>query len=81
MCIPNLSGVMIVNLDYEQVTHRAPVFVGDTIYAESAVLSVRAPGNRPDRGIVQVETEVANQKGELVLSFKRRFMVPKGAEP
>lgn len=79
MSIPDLSGAAIANLDYEQVVHHGPVFIGDTIYAESTVLNVRASGSRPDRGIVQVESRVANQRGEVVLAFRRRFMVPKRA--
>ncbi len=77
MSVPDLSGAVIANLDYEHVTHHAPVFVGDTIYAESKVLAVRPSASRPDRGIVQVETSVKNQRSELALSFKRRFMIPK----
>ena len=75
--IPGLSGATIANLDYQQVVHNGPVFIGDTIYAESTVLDVRQSQSRPDRGIVQVETRVANQRGDSVLTFKRRFMVPK----
>ena len=79
MSIPGVSGATIANLDYEQVVHHGPVFVGDTIYAESTVLNVRESTSRPDRGIVQIETRVTNQKGEVILSFRRRFMVPKRA--
>ena len=77
MSVPDLSGATIANLDYEVVTHHAPVFIGDTMYAETTVLNVRESASRPDRGIVQVETKVSNQRGEMVLSFRRRFMTPK----
>ena len=77
MSIPGLSGATIANLDFEQVLHEGLTFIGDTIYAESTVLDVRQSRSRPDRGIVQVETRVTNQRGERVLTFKRRFMVPK----
>ncbi len=77
MSIPNLSGAVIANLEYERVAHHAPVFIGDTIYAETAVLDVRLSRSKPDRGIVHVETKVANQRKELVLTFARRFMLPR----
>lgn len=75
LSVPGMTGGIIANLDYEQVVHDGPVFIGDTIYAESTVLAVRESESRPDRGVVQVETRVANQRGEGVLTFKRRFMV------
>ncbi len=75
MSIPGISGGTIANLDYEQVTHDGPVFVGDTIHAETSILGVRASQSKPDRGIVQVETRVTNQNGQRVLTFRRRFMV------
>ena len=77
LSVAGMSGGTIANLDYEQVTHEGPVFIGDTIYAETTVLDVRPSRTRPDRGIVQVETRVTNQRGERVLTFRRRFMVPK----
>jgi acyl dehydratase len=77
MSIPGLSGAVIANLEYERVTHHAPVFIGDTIYAETAVLDIRPSRSKPDRGIVHVETRVTNQRGELVLVFGRRFMLPR----
>ena len=81
MSVPDLSGAAIANLDYEQVTHHGPAFIGDTMYAESTILSVRESSSRPDRGIVQVETRVTNQRGEIILSFRRRFMTPKRPRP
>ena len=75
--IPDLSGATIANLEYEHVRHQAPVFIGDTIYARTEVLDKRLSKSRPDRGIVHVETRVTNQRGEEVLTFTRRFMVPR----
>lgn len=75
LSVPGMTGGIIANLDYEHVTHDGPVFIGDTIYAESTVLSVLESASRPDRGVVQIETRVVNQRRERVLTFKRRFMV------
>ncbi len=40
----------------------APVYIGDTLYAEATVKSVRA-----NRNMAELEFEVKNQDGELVL--------------
>ncbi len=74
--IHGMSGAIIANLGYEQVAHDGPVFIGDTVYAESTVLDVRPSSSRPDRGVVHVETRALNQHGHRVLTFSRRFMVP-----
>ena len=77
MSVKDTSGKAIANLEYERVTHDAPVFQGDTIYAESEILEVRESRSRPDRGIVYMESRAFNQRGEKVLTLRRRFLVPK----
>jgi acyl dehydratase len=76
LSIPDVSGKAIANLEFEEVKHLAPTFHGDTIYAESRVLDKRLSQSKPDRGIVTVETVAYNQRGEKVLSYRRRVMVP-----
>ena len=77
MSVADTSGKAIANLEYEKITHDAPVFIGDTIYAESEVLDVRESTSNPDRGIVYITTRAFNQNGERVLTLYRRFLVPK----
>ena len=76
MSVPDVSGKAIANLEFENVKHLGPTFHGDTIYAETRVLDKKLSSSKPDRGIVTVETIAYNQRGENVLSFKRRVMVP-----
>ena len=76
MSVPDVSGKAIANLEFEYVRHLAPTFHGDTIYAETKVLDKHLSRSKPDRGIVTVETIAYNQRGENVLSFKRRVMIP-----
>ena len=71
-----VSGRAIANLEIEKITHDAPVFIGDTLYAESTVLDTRE-SKRGDRGTVTVETRVKNQRGERVMTFRRTALVPK----
>lgn len=77
MSVPDISGRAIANLAYEQIDHVAPMFVGDTVYAESTVLDVRESSSKPDRGVVRVETKAWNQHGEIVLRFRRAVLIPK----
>ena len=77
MSVRDTSGKAFANLEYERITHDAPVFQGDTIYAESEVLEVRESRSKPDRGIVYIESRAFNQRGEKVLTLRRRFLVPK----
>ena len=53
MTVADISGKAIANLATEELSHPAPVFHGDTLYAESEVLEVRASESKPDRGVVQ----------------------------
>ena len=54
--------------------HR-PVHPGDTITARSTVVEARESGSRPDAGIVTWHTEARNQRGEVVLDFRRTNLV------
>jgi acyl dehydratase len=79
MSVADISGRAIANLEYEKVKHVGPVFHGDTIYARSKILDKRESESKKDRGIVHVETEGYNQRGETVLVFQRRVLIPKRA--
>lgn len=75
MTVPDISGKAIANLGYEDVKHLGPVFVNDTLYARTRILSKRESKSKPDRGIVYVETIGYNQRGEDVISFRRNVLV------
>ena len=75
MSVVDTSGKAIAALDYEEVKHLGPTFIGDTIYARTEVLDKRLSKSRPDRGIVRVQTTVTNHRGKQVMSLKRSFMV------
>ena len=77
MTVPDISGKAIANLEYEKVEHLAPVFINDTIYAESEILEVRESKSKPDRGIIYVETIAYNQNKVPVLKFRRKVLIPK----
>ncbi len=68
-------GRVSANLGWVDVELPAPVFAGDTIEAESAVLSTRESRSRPEEGIVTVATTARNQHGEAVVKFRRNLLV------
>src|ERR671910_685808 len=77
MSVSDISGKAIANLATEELSHPAPVFHGDTLFAESEVLEVRESRSKADRGTVKVHTRVLNQDGVLVAEFKRLVLVPR----
>jgi acyl dehydratase len=71
-----------INLGWDEVRMPAPVFEGDTIYAQSEILSARESKSRPHMGIVEVKTTGFKQDGTVVMTFRRTVMVYKrGHEP
>jgi len=75
--VPDISGKAIANLDYENIKHLTPVFIGDTIYVRTKILDKRESKSKNDRGIIYVESVAFNQDGIDVLSFRRHVLVKK----
>lgn len=64
-------------LGMEEVRFHQPVYPGDTLTAGSRVLEARESTSRPSTGIVTWHTEARNQRGELVLDYRRTNLVAK----
>jgi acyl dehydratase len=77
MTVSDISGKAIANLDYEKIEHNNPVFIGDTLRAETNIIDKRESKSKQDRGIIYVETKAYNQNNDLVLNFRRHVLVPK----
>jgi itaconyl-CoA hydratase len=77
MSVSDVSHKAIANLGWTDITMPAPVFHGDTLYAESHVQAVRASRSRPQQGIVTVLTHGYNQHGTIVMSFTRNILIPR----
>lgn len=77
MTVPDVSGKAIANLGYQEVKHLYPVFINDTLYARSKVLSKRDSDSKSDRGIVYIETVGYNQNRVDVISFRRNILIKK----
>src|SRR5579864_6241448 len=76
MSVSDCSQKTIANLGMDEVKFTAPVFAGDTLYAESEVLAKRESQSRPGQGVVTIRTIGKNQTGEIVCSFKRDMLIP-----
>lgn len=70
-------GTTLANLGYSDVKFPNPVFIGDTIYTETEVLSKRESKSRPNAGIVEFETRGLNQRDEVVVVLKRSGLMIK----
>ena len=77
MSVADVSQRAIANLGWTDIEMPAPVFNGDTLYAESTVLEKRESKSRPTQGIVTVMTRAWKQDGATVMTFKRSVLVPK----
>ena len=76
MSVSDISQKTIANLGWDKVRLSGPVFVGDTLYAESQVLSKRESNSRPNQGIVSLETKGIKQDKSVVISFERSMLIP-----
>ncbi|WP_338879414.1 MaoC family dehydratase [Achromobacter veterisilvae] len=70
-------GTTVGNLGFEEVRFLAPVFHGDTVHAETEVISVRESKSRPDNGIVLFEHRGYNQDGVLIATIRRSALMRK----
>lgn len=68
-------GTLVANLGFADIAFPAPVFVGDTLYGESEVVSKRLSGSRPGEGVVTLRHTGRNQRGEVVATCTRTMLV------
>ena len=75
MTVNDVSAKAIANLGWKEIRLTAPVFPGDTLYAESEVLEKRESASRPTQGIVTTRTRGYNQDGVMVMEFIRISLI------
>src|SRR6185295_10268634 len=73
--VEDVSENARANLEYIDMRFGVPVFVGDTLEAETRVLGVKVSSRDPSLGVVHVQTTGRNQHGEVVLTFQRKVQV------
>jgi itaconyl-CoA hydratase len=79
--VTDVTQNVFANLELDEVKLTQPVFVGDTLWSESVVLSKRESASRPHAGIVTIRTRALNQDGDEVCSFRRTFYVYRRGAP
>lgn len=77
MSVADISGKAIANLGWTNIRLLAPVFAGDTIYAESEVLALRESKSRPTQGIITVRTTGKKANESVFMTFERSVLIPK----
>ncbi len=77
MSVSDVSQKAIANLGWSDIRLTHPLHVGDTLSAESEVLSMRESKSRPNAGIVTVKTRGFNQDGVIVCEFERTMLIAK----
>ncbi|MCS6985938.1 MAG: MaoC family dehydratase [Sphingomonadaceae bacterium] len=75
MSVSDVSQKAVANLGWREIRLTAPVFHGDTLYAESEVLDKRESAKRPTQGLVTVKTIGRNQHGVVVCEFERTMLI------
>jgi acyl dehydratase len=65
------EGTIVANLGYDKINHPNPVFHGDTIYAQSEVISKRESASRPNAGVVRLKQTGRKQDGTVVVELER----------
>ena len=69
------AGTLVANLGYDELRMPKPVFLGDTLRAESEVVDTRPSKSRPGQGIVTWRHRMRNQRDELVCECLRSALL------
>jgi acyl dehydratase len=68
-------GTTVANLGFEEIAFPTPVIPGDTVHAQTEVVSSRPSASRPGQGIVVFEHRAFNQRDELVARCRRSALM------
>lgn len=77
LSVIDMSQNAVANLGWTDIKLTHPVYIGDTIYAESVCIDKRESSSRPGMGIITMITRGLNQDGDEVVSWQRTVMIPK----
>lgn len=72
-------GVLVANLGYDKVVMPKPVFIGDTMRAETEVVELRDSKSRPEAGLVTFRHRLINQRDEIVCECLRTALLKRKA--
>jgi acyl dehydratase len=72
----DMSQNAVANLGWTDIRMTHPVYIGDTLYAESVCTDKRVSASRAGMGIISMITRGLNQEGVVVVSWTRSVMIP-----
>lgn len=72
-------GTLVANLGYDKVVMPKPVFIGDTMRAETEVAELRDSKSRPEAGLVTFRHRLLNQRDEIVCECLRTALLKRKA--
>jgi len=68
-------GTLVANLGYDKLVMPKPVFIGDTLRAETEVHDLKDSRSRPGAGIVTFAHRLLNQRDEIVCQCLRSALI------
>ena len=68
-------GTLVANLGYDKVVMPKPVFIGDTLRAQTEVVELRRSRSRGSLGIVTFRHSLLNQRNEVVCDCLRMALL------
>ena len=77
LSVIDMSQNAVANLGWTDIKLTHPVYIGDTIYAESGCTEMRESSSRPNMGLITMFTRGLNQDGDQIVSWVRTVMLPK----
>ncbi len=72
-------GTLVANLGYDKLVMPKPVFIGDTMRAETEIVDRRESRSRSDAGIITFRHELYNQRSEMVCQCLRTALLKRSA--
>lgn len=70
-------GTLVANLGYDKLVMPKPVFLGDTLRAETEIVGLKESKSRPDAGLVTFLHRCLNQRDEVVCQCERTALLKK----
>ena len=68
-------GTLVANLGYDKLVMPKPVFIGDTLRAETEIMALKESKSRPGSGIVTFLHRCINQRDEIVCQCERAALI------
>ena len=68
-------GTLVANLGYDKLVMPKPVFIGDTLRAETEIIALKESKSRPGSGIVTFLHRCINQRDEVVCQCERAALI------